>query len=102
MAQLVAQATHGFRRDMAKGKRIKGRAVVAGAALIKALGFNNVRAFQRARQFGRIAVPLYPIPGQAHGVYAFLDDVEAFQRASEVQAIVKAPDGDTPPAAASD
>jgi hypothetical protein len=82
MSQLVAVATDFSERDMEKGKRIQGKAVVTGADLIKALGFNNARAFQRARQLGRLTVPLYPIPGQARGVYALLEDVKAFQRAT--------------------
>lgn len=51
---------------------------VTGRDLWRALGFANERAFQRARQAKAIAVPLYPISGQARGVYARSDELVAY------------------------
>lgn len=48
---------------------------VSGRALWQALGFANERAFQRARQANQVPIPLYPLPGQARGVYARSDDL---------------------------
>lgn len=47
-----------------------------GEALWRALGFRSERSFQRAKEAGKIAVPLYPILGQSRGVYALRADVE--------------------------
>lgn len=51
---------------------------VAGRALWQALGFANERAFQRARQANQVPIPLYPLPGQARGVYARSDDLARY------------------------
>lgn len=51
---------------------------IKGPALWKALGFASERAFQRARQTKRVALPLYPIPGQARGVYARSDELAEY------------------------
>ena len=67
---------------MERQHRIRGRAIVAGDDLIKALGFNSARAFQRARQLGTLQLRLYPVPGQSRGVYAFADDIEAWKKAN--------------------
>lgn len=48
---------------------------VSGRALWQALGFANERAFQRARQAHQVPIPLYPLPGQARGVYARSDEL---------------------------
>jgi hypothetical protein len=53
-------------------------AEVSGRALWTALGFANERAFQRARQANAIALPLYPIGGQARGVYARSDELAVY------------------------
>lgn len=55
-----------------------GKGSVQGETLWRALGFRNERAFQRARQQGWSEIPLYPIPGQSRGLYARLDDLEAY------------------------
>lgn len=60
-----------------KGKQ-PGSATVQGAALWRALGFKNERAFQRARQQGWSEIPLYPISGQSRGLYARRDDLKAY------------------------
>ena len=51
---------------------------VSGRALWHALGFANERAFQRARQANQVPIPLYPLPGQARGVYARSDDLARY------------------------
>ena len=51
---------------------------VSGRALWQALGFANERAFQRARQANQVPIPLYPLPGQARGVYARSDDLARY------------------------
>lgn len=51
---------------------------VQGAALWRALGFTSAQAFQRARRKGWARVALYPIPGQARGVYARSDELARF------------------------
>jgi len=51
---------------------------VSGRALWQALGFVNERAFQRAHRANQLAIPLYPIPGKARGVYARSDDLALF------------------------
>jgi hypothetical protein len=51
---------------------------VSGRALWQALGFANERAFQRARQANQVQIPLYPLPGQARGVYARSDDLARY------------------------
>lgn len=51
---------------------------VSGRALWQALGFANERAFQRARQANQMPIPLYPLPGQARGVYARSDDLARY------------------------
>lgn len=51
---------------------------VSGSSPWKALGYTNERAFQRARQSNSIALTLYPMPGQARGVYARSDDLAAY------------------------
>jgi len=56
----------------------KGVHRVVGKELREALGFRSERSFQRARQCGAISVPLYPIPGQARGVYARSDELAAY------------------------
>lgn len=58
-----------------------------GEALWKALGFRNVRAFQRARQRGAISVPLYPVAG-TRGVYALAEHVEQWLAERQQQALV--------------
>lgn len=62
-------------------KSIQPPAIVKGKALYLALGFGSARSFQRARAAGQISVRLYPVPGQARGVYALRRDVIAFQEA---------------------
>lgn len=54
-------------------------ATLQGAALWRALGFKNERAFQRAVQAGRIGIPLYPVPGQSRGWFARVDDVARYR-----------------------
>ena len=66
---------------MERKQRIRGRAIVLGDDLVKALGFNSARTFQLARQQGTLQLRLYPIPGQSRGVYAFADDIEAWKKA---------------------
>lgn len=56
---------------------------VSGRRLWNALGFTNERAFQRARQAKAISLPLYPIPGQARGVYARSDELAAYLARAE-------------------
>lgn len=51
---------------------------VTGRELWRTLGFANERAFQRARQAKTIALPLYPLPNQARGVYARSDDLAVY------------------------
>ncbi len=51
---------------------------VSGRALWQALGFANERAFQRARKAHQVPIPLYPLPGQARGVYARSDDLARY------------------------
>jgi len=58
--------------------RTKRSAVLSGAALWKALGFSNERAFQRARQNKLIKIPMYPMP-RTRGVFAYREDVERYQ-----------------------
>lgn len=61
------------------GKRERpGFQIVQGPAQWKALGFRNERAFQRARQGGWSEVPVYPVTGQSRGVYARLDELNAY------------------------
>lgn len=60
-----------------KGVTARG-AILRGERLIKALGFANATAFQRARRAGQIGVALYPIPGQSRGVYAFEGEVKEY------------------------
>lgn len=67
---------------MERKQIIRGRAIVTGDALVKALGFNSARTFQQARQRGTLQLRLYPIPGQSRGVYAFADDIEAWKKNS--------------------
>lgn len=50
---------------------------LSGDALWKMLGFNNVRAFQRARQRQQVPIRMYPVPG-TRGVFAYLEDVERY------------------------
>lgn len=50
---------------------------LSGDALWKMLGFNNVRAFQRARQRQEMPIRMYPVPG-TRGVFAYLEDVERY------------------------
>jgi len=50
---------------------------VSGRELWLELGFRNERAFQRARKAGTITLRLYPIAGQARGVYARSDELAA-------------------------
>lgn len=51
---------------------------VSGRTLWQALGFANERAFQRARRANQVPIPLYPLPGQARGVYARSDDLARY------------------------
>lgn len=52
---------------------------VEGQALWKGLGFNNERAFQRARSAGRLkGLRLYPIGGRSRGVYARSDEFSTY------------------------
>jgi hypothetical protein len=57
---------------------LKPITTVRGAALWRALGFANARAFQRAYKAGRIALRLYPIPGQSRGLLARRDELVAY------------------------
>ena len=70
----------GVRQTKAMGPQSNkaGIQTVQGEALWKALGFRNERAFQRARQNGWAEVALFPISNQSRGVYARLDDLNAF------------------------
>jgi len=59
--------------------RLPSPALLKGEALWRALGFNNERAFLRARTRGALAgLRLYPVPDQSRGVYARKDDVLEF------------------------
>lgn len=51
---------------------------IQGKELWQRLGFANERAFQRARQTGLRGLRLYPIGGQARGVYAREDELEQY------------------------
>lgn len=51
---------------------------IQGKELWQRLGFGNERAFQRARQTGLRGLRLYPIGGQARGVYAREDELEQY------------------------
>ncbi|GAB6194895.1 hypothetical protein PAGU2595_001940 [Lysobacter xanthus] len=62
---------------------------VSGQSLWQALGFANERAFQRARLAKTISLSLYPMPGQARGVYARSDELAAHLAALEAAAETK-------------
>lgn len=53
------------------------RRTLSGDSLWKSLGFNNVRAFQRARERGQLSLPMYPAPG-TRGVFAYAEDVKQY------------------------
>lgn len=62
------------------------RPTLSGDALVAALGFSSARSFQRAKQQGRITVPLYPLQGRK-GVYAFVEDIERLRRRRDTAAV---------------
>lgn len=76
MRQIRAKPADAMTNTFNKNRPIPNRSVLTGEALWKALGFKNVRAFQRARAAKQIEVALYPIPGQSRGLFAFQAEVE--------------------------
>lgn len=67
------------RHDLKHGlKRLPDETQVSGAALWRALGYANERAFQRACEAKRVPVHLYPLAGVRKGFYAKYGELLAY------------------------